>query len=125
MKNVTCITCPIGCRITIEVTDGQYIFSGNRCEKGKEFARTELTSPIRSLTTTVRTAFTEMPVLPVRTNGEVPKEKITEIMRELSKIKITKKIGIGETVAVNILGTGCDIIATSDIISTSDILGGK
>jgi CxxC motif-containing protein len=122
MKYVTCITCPIGCRITIETVDGQFSFSGNRCEKGKEFAKTELTSPIRSLTTTVCTAFTDMPVLPVRINGEVPKEKITEIMRELSKIKITKRIGIGETVAANILGTDCDIIATSDIISASDML---
>jgi CxxC motif-containing protein len=66
-----------------------------------------------------------MPVLPVRTNGEVPKEKITEIMRELSKIKITERTGIGETVAADILGTGCDIIATSDIISTSDMLREK
>jgi CxxC motif-containing protein len=57
-----------------------------------------------------------MPVLPVRTNGEVPKEKIKEIIRELSKIVITEKIGIGETVAANILGTGCDIIATSNML---------
>jgi CxxC motif-containing protein len=120
MKYVTCITCPIGCRITIETVDGQYSFSGNRCEKGKEFARTELTSPARSLTTTVRTSFTDMPVLPVRTSGEVPKEKITKIMRELPKVKITKKIGIGETVVTNILGTNCDIIATSDILWRED-----
>lgn len=121
MKQITCITCPIGCRIAIEVIDGQYSFSGNRCEKGKEFAKTELTSPVRSLTTTVWTAFADMPVLPVRTSGEVPKEKIKEIMRELSKIKITEKIGIGETVAANILGTNCDIIVTSDMLRSESL----
>lgn len=112
-KSITCITCPIGCRISIDIADGEYVFSGNKCRKGEEFAKTELTAPFRSLTTTVRTAFPN--VLPVRTNGEVPKEKIFEIIRELSGIIITEKIGIGETVAANIAGTGCDIIATGDL----------
>jgi CxxC motif-containing protein len=110
---ITCITCPIGCRIAIDIDNDEYIFSGNKCKRGEEFARTELTSPVRSLTTTVRTAFDDMPVLPVRTRGEVPKGKIKEIMRELSCIMITERIGIGEIVAANILGTGCDIIAAS------------
>ena len=112
---ITCITCPIGCRITVNAGDGEFVFSGNKCPKGAEFAKTELTAPLRSLTTTVRTTFSCMPVLPVRTSGEVPKGKITEIMRELSKIVITKKIGIGETIAADILGTGCDIITTSEL----------
>jgi CxxC motif-containing protein len=116
MKQITCITCPIGCRVSIDIQDDKFIVSGNKCKKGEEFARTELTSPVRSLTTTVRTAFPEMPVLPVRTRGEVPKEKIKNIMGELSGIMITEKIGIGETVAANISGTGCDIIATSNML---------
>jgi len=116
MKQITCITCPIGCRVSIEAADNGYVFSGNRCPRGAEFAKTEITAPVRSLTTTVRTAFPEMPVLPVRTNGEVPKEKIKEIMRELSKVVVTERIGIGKIVIANILGTGCDIIVTSDIL---------
>ena len=110
---ITCINCPIGCRVSIELTDGKYLFTGNKCSKGENFAIAEMTAPLRSLTTTVRTVFPQMPVLPVRTKGEVPKGKIKEIMKELSKILITERIGIGETVAANIAGTGCDIIATS------------
>jgi len=121
MKQITCITCPIGCRITIDVANGEYSFSGNKCTRGLEFAKNEMTSPVRSLTTTVRTSFPQMPVLSVRTNGEVPKEKIKEIIRELSKIVITEKIGIGETVAANILGTGCDIIATSNMLKEESL----
>jgi len=116
MKQITCITCPIGCRISIDVMEDGYVFSGNKCAKGKDFAKTEMTSPVRSLTTTVRTVFPGAPVLPVRTNGEVPKEKIKEIIRELSGIIITGKIEIGEIVAADILGTGCDIIASSDML---------
>ena len=121
MKQITCITCPIGCRITIDTVNGEYSFSGNKCARGMEFAKNEMTSPVRSLTTTVRTSFPQMPVLPVRTNGEVPKEKIKEIIRELSKVVVTEKIGIGETVAANILETGCDIIATSDMLKEENL----
>lgn len=121
LRQIICITCPIGCRISVEIVNGEYIFSGNKCEKGEKFARTELTSPVRSLTTTVRTAFPDMPVLPVRTSGEVPKEKITEIMRELSGIIIEERIGIGETVAANIMGTGCDIIATGNMLKEKSL----
>jgi len=116
MKQITCITCPIGCRVMIDIVDGEYVFYGNKCVRGEKFAKTEMTAPVRSLATTVRTVFPHMPVLPVRTSGEVPKEKITEIIRELSKMTITDEIGIGDVVAANILGTGCDIIATSDML---------
>jgi len=78
--------------------------------------KTETASAARSITTTVRTAFPRIPVLPVRTNGDVPKEKVTEIIRELSKVVISEKIGIGEIVVADVLGTGCNVIAASDIL---------
>ncbi|MCL2244272.1 MAG: DUF1667 domain-containing protein [Treponema sp.] len=115
---ITCITCPAGCRIAVETVNGEFIISGNKCQKGALFAKTEMTSPFRSLTTTVRTIFPDVPVLPVRTNGEVPKEKITDIIRELSGVIITEKISIGETVVSDVSGTGCDIIATSNILKS-------
>jgi len=79
-----------------------------------DLEKEELLSPILSLTTTVRTIFPKVPVLPVKIKGEVPKEKIKMIIRELSDVMISERIGIGETVAGNILGTGCDVIATSN-----------
>jgi CxxC motif-containing protein len=95
--------------------NGEYVFSGNQCPRGEKFAISEITFPVRSLTTTVRTAFADMPVLPVRSNGEVPKEKITEIIRELASITITERMNIGAIVLVDILQTGCDIISTRDM----------
>ena len=115
MKQITCITCPIGCHIEINIKDGEYLFSGNKCLEGALFAKAELTAPVRSLTTMVRTVFPDMPVLSVRTNGEVPKEKITKIVRKLSKVLITKRLKIGDVIVKNIYRTGCDIIATSDM----------
>jgi len=79
-----------------------------------DFTKAETISPGSSLTTTVHTIFPEVPVLPVKIKGEVPKDKINMIIRELSDVMISERIGIGETIAANILGTGCDIIATSN-----------
>lgn len=120
MKELTCIVCPNGCRIVAQMQDGQYVFSGNRCARGLEFAGTELTAPMRSITTTVRTVFQEMPALPVRTKGEIPKEMTADIMRELAKVLISEKIGIGETVAADILGSGVDVIATSNQLKSAE-----
>jgi len=120
LKELTCIVCPNGCRILAGMKNGQYVFSGNRCARGIEFAATELTAPMRSITTTVRTVFHEMPVLPVRTSGEVPKEMITDIIRGLAKVLVSEKIGIGETVAANIMGSGVDVIATSNQLKSGE-----
>ncbi len=114
MPSFTCIVCPNGCRISAEFKDGDYVFSGHKCARGIAFARAELTAPMRSVTTTVRTAFPEAPALPVRTNGEIPKELLPAFIRTLASLVVTKKVGIGETVVADILGTGCDVIATSD-----------
>ena len=116
MKHITCISCPLGCRVSVEFIDGEYNFSGNRCKKGADFAKAELSAPLRMLTTTVRTIFNDMPALPVRTSGEVPKEKIPEIIKELAKIVITKRVTIGETIADNVSGTRCSIVATCGVI---------
>ena len=115
-KQVTCIVCPIGCRVLAEEREGEFAFSGNRCPRGAEFTLTELTAPMRSLTTTVRTVFPEAPVLSVRTNCDVPKGIIPTLMRELSTTLVSERIGIGEAVICDISGIGCEIIATSDIL---------
>ncbi len=120
MKQLTCIVCPIGCRITVESRNGEYVFSGNRCGRGAEFAKAELTEPKRSLTTTVRTALRGMPVIPVRTNGDIPKEMIPSVMLTLRDVLISERIGIGEIVVKDILGSGCDIIATSDMLRSAE-----
>jgi CxxC motif-containing protein len=116
MKELLCITCPNGCRLKVEQTQNGFIVSGNRCKRGEDFAITEMTNPRRSVTSTVRTIFPAVPVLSVRTAGDIPKGSITDLIRLLGSITIRKPVGIGETVIQNALGTGIDVIATSDIL---------
>lgn len=44
-KLYTCICCPNGCDITVELDNGSLVsFSGNKCKKGEDYIRQELTS---------------------------------------------------------------------------------
>jgi CxxC motif-containing protein len=122
-----CIVCPNGCRLQVEEsaadnaadTAGIRVM-GNQCERGVAFARAELTNPTRTLTTTVRTAFREVPVLPVRTSGEIPKGKIPEVMAFLGTVTVTEPLGIGAVVAERVLGLDSDIIVTSNILKETE-----
>ena len=115
MKELICIVCPNGCRITVDNIDGEWIIKGNLCPKGKEFAINEMINPKRSICSTVKTSYDKMPRLPVKTDGEIPKCKIFDIIEEINKININHKIHSGEIIIEDVLGTGINIVATSDM----------
>jgi CxxC motif-containing protein len=114
MKQLLCIVCPNGCRLQVDDEHGKIKVTGNACQRGADFAMAELTNPLRTLTTSVRTVFPGVPVLSVRTAGEIPKGKIREVMAFLGTVVVRERIAIGETVAKNVLGLGVNVIATSN-----------
>ncbi|MDR2068690.1 MAG: DUF1667 domain-containing protein [Spirochaetaceae bacterium] len=115
---LTCIVCPNGCRLTVEKKAEGFKITGNQCKRGIGFAEAEITHPARTLTTTVRTIFPQAPVLPVRTRGEIPKDKIREVMAFLNTITIREPLGIGAVAVENVLGLGRDVIVTSDMLNS-------
>ncbi len=118
MKELTCIVCPNGCKLQIYADGNSLAVSGNKCPKGEQFAITEETNPVRTVCSTVKTAFSGVPVLPVRVSSEIPKSRIFDVMGEINKILITESIGCGDVVIPNVLGLGADVIATSGILKT-------
>lgn len=123
MVDLICIVCPNGCHLKAEIKDGKLAVTGNKCRRGEAFAEGELTAPKRTLTSTVRTAFKELPFVPVRTDGEIPKQKIQEVMALLKNLKAERLYSSGEAIVKNALDTGVDIIVTLDMkIATEEIL---
>ena len=114
-ETLTCIVCPNGCRLSIEKVNGEWIVQGNLCPKGKEFAVNEMTSPMRTICTTVKTIYKDMPRLAVRTDREIPKGKIFTLMQEINKINLEHRVYNGDIIIENILNTGANIIATSNM----------
>lgn len=120
MTEFNCIVCPNGCLLHVEEENGRITVTGNNCPNGEKFAVSEMTCPMRTVCSTVKTVFPETPVLPVRVSAEIPKEKITEVMREINSVLITERIGRGEIIIGNVLGLGADIISTSDVLMQAE-----
>jgi|GEM_PF-28215 len=116
MNKLFCINCPNGCQIMVMEIGPAFEIVGNGCEKGFDFAKAETENPVRSLTTTVRTTHPGVPVLPVRTDGEIPKGKIMEAMRALAGVTVGIGLELGDTVVENIVGSGVRVIAASDLL---------
>ena len=120
-KKITCVTCPLGCKLKINIENNKIIsISGNQCKKGIKFAEVEIRDPRRILATTIKlkaqggqeAVFNR---LPVRSVAPAPKDKILEIIKEVRKIKVSPPIKMGDIIAKNIIGSGVDIIASMSV----------
>jgi CxxC motif-containing protein len=122
MRELVCIVCPRGCSIRAEKKpDGTFDISGNTCRRGYDFAVSELTAPMRTICSTVKTDFSRCPVVPVRVSRDIPKERIFDVMREINRVKVTERLGRGDAVIKNVLGLGADVIITSDILKWDEV----
>jgi CxxC motif-containing protein len=88
---------------------------GNRCPRGLTYAKRELVNPGRVLTTTVRTCFSDFPLLPVRTQGEISLESIFAIMQVVNSVVVMKRLQPGDIVLERLPGTQIALIATDDM----------
>ncbi len=114
---MTCIVCPSGCSLTAEKVGENIMVSGNKCKRGEAFAVSEMTNPQRTICSTVKTVFPEVPVLPVRVSADIPKDKIFDVMKEINRVTVKQRIKRGEPVIKNVLSLNVDVIATSDILN--------
>jgi len=114
MKNLTCIICPIGCSLCVTEENGTITVSGNTCKRGEEYAKAEITNPVRTLTTSVKTDKDE--IISVKSASPIPKAMLLDAVKELTKVTITSPVKSGDVVYSNLLGTGIDIIATKSSI---------
>ena len=91
-KELTCIECPKGCRITVELIDGEVkSVKGNDCPRGKKYAESEVVCPMRVLTTTVRCSSGEM--VSVKTDKPVKKAELFELMEKINGKIVAGKNG--------------------------------
>lgn len=114
-NDLICIVCPNGCNIhSVTDEEGNIEMTGNKCPRGESFVRTELTAPMRTVTTTIHTEIPDMPFLPVRTDGEIPKSAVPAALEQLSKITLKEKVSCGDIILRDLAGCGVAVIATAD-----------
>ncbi len=112
---ITCINCPVGCRLVVEMKDGQVVsVTGNTCKRGDTYARQECVEPMRMVTAVIPVKGSKMP-LSVKTRTPIPKKMIFDCMQALKTVDISAPVSTGDVVLADVCGSGIDIIATKDI----------
>ena len=113
---ITCINCPIGCRMTVNVDNGQVVsITGNGCKRGREYAAQESVAPKRMVTAVVSVTGRKTPVS-VKTRTPIPKEKIFDCMAAIENAKIEPPVRMGDVICKNVCDTGVDVIATKTVL---------
>ncbi|MHA1410254.1 MAG: DUF1667 domain-containing protein [Candidatus Odinarchaeia archaeon] len=122
-KTITCIVCPIGCDITVEYEKTSagllkvIVIEGNQCPKGERFVIKEIENPERTIASSVKVEGGELPLVSVRTDRPIPKNKIFDVMREINKIILKAPVKRNQIIIKNVLGLDANIIATRTVDS--------
>lgn len=118
---LTCIICPMGCSMEVEVetnASGQkkvLSVKDNGCKRGEQYAAKELQNPTRTLTTTIKVEGGELPHVPVKTAGEVPKASLLQCMEVVRRASCKAPVKRGDVLIYDLLGTGVNVVACADI----------
>ena len=114
IRDLICIVCPKGCPMKVTL-EGKEILNveGFTCPRGKQYAINECTSPMRTVTSTVRTSGGG--VVAVKTDKTIPKELMFDCMKEINKAVATLPVRIGDVLIENLLGTGANVVITANM----------
>lgn len=115
-QNLTCVECPMGCSIEVEVENGRAVsVVGNGCPRGKMYAENEVVCPRRVLTSSVR--MTDGNMISVKTSAPVKKTEMFAIMKAINAVHPVPPVRIGD-VLVKEIAEGVDLLATSNSVDS-------
>lgn len=114
-RELICIGCPLGCPLTVRLDGDQLEVSGNTCKRGEDYARKEVLSPTRIVTSTVRVTGGDVEMVSVKTREDIPKDKIFVCMDEIRRTAVKAPVHIGDVIIPDCAGTGIPVIATKEI----------
>jgi CxxC motif-containing protein len=97
--------------MTVEQREDTFYVVGNTCKKGYDYAVAETLSPKRAVTSLVR--MCDGLVVPVKTDGSIPKSEIFEVLRKIKEVYLTEDVHIGDVIIKDVCD-GVDIVATDD-----------
>lgn len=117
-RELTCIGCPLGCSVTVTMDNGEVTdVTGNTCKRGDIYARKEVTNPTRIVTSSVKVNGGIAPMVSVKTQSDIPKDKISACVAALKDIRVTAPVSIGDILISDVAETGVAIVATKNVAS--------
>ena len=106
----------MGCVVSVEVAaDGAAAYrAGATCARGREYAVSEATAPVRSAATTVVVPGCGEP-LSVRTAVPVPKTLVGAAVRAMKAARVVLPVRAGDIVLADVCATGVAAVATKSL----------
>ena len=115
-QEITCIVCPIGCKITVQSDEiSAKVLTGHRCKEGITYATTEALDPRRMLTSSILVKNGEWPLVSVKSTQPVPKKDIFNVLKKIQSTSVNAPVKRGDTLISNVENLNIDIIATKTI----------
>ena len=104
-KELTCIVCPLGCSLQVELSEAGEVLSvtGNTCPRGSKYGKAECTDPQRTLTTTLRCEDGSM--VAVKTDRTIPKARMFEAMKLINAAVVRLPVQIGDVILSDVFGS--------------------
>ena len=116
-KELTCVVCPAGCKVLVTLDENNQIVdvTGHTCPRGKKYAESEVTNPVRTLTSTVTVQTKDgYAMLPVRTDKPLPRPTLFEAMDIVRKTIAKAPVKTGDVLVENFIEPGTNLIACKD-----------
>lgn len=95
--------------------DGVTGVKNHLCKLANDYVASELFDPRRTVTTSMPVDGGDWPLVSVRTNPPIPKDRMLEAMDEITGVRVNAPIRVGDVLITDVLGTGCDVVATRNV----------
>jgi CxxC motif-containing protein len=128
-NSLVCILCPNSCIINYYIEENQtkaeqdqtkaekgtkYKVTGGMCSKGEDYVLSELISPLRVLTSSIKVVGSDKELVSVRTTSGILKETLMQAMDIIKNIKLEKPVCQGEIIIKDFIIEGVNLIASSN-----------
>ena len=114
-RELTCISCPMGCQMMVCIDNEDIRVTGNTCKRGEIYAKKEVTDPRRVVTSSIRVKNGDFIRVSVKTETDIPKDKIFDCMADIFKAEAVAPVKIGDIIIENCAGTGIAVVATRNV----------
>ncbi len=115
-KEFICISCPMGCPLTVWEENGEVLVSGNTCPRGKAYGIQEFTCPQRVVTSSVPVRGGEQSMCSVKTDKPVAKTEIAKVLAAIYGASVKAPVKVGDIVIPNVDGNGANVVATRRVL---------
>lgn len=122
-KKMICISCPIGCHLTVSYDENEVVthkniqVKDNKCPRGIIYGKEEILAPKRVVTATCAIDSELMGRIPVKSTGAILKEEINGLLEELYRLKLKSPVKMGDVIISDYHDSGIDIVICRSLVN--------